>query len=131
MRELKLDSRIKAQLMKVTQCELPRYDDATTEMIIPCTSNKEVQGVDFCCENKYRIELAGYLLIDNENFAFHSNWNQGRVPKDTVMDVEIIQLMGKMIKVKGYGIDIGADMPNGNIWEGWLPKKSVKIIAYY
>lgn len=124
-----MNKRIYNQLLKINPTIMPPFDEDTEEIFIKCPTGSEVI-VDYVVGYRYRINLESYLLQDNANFSFHSNWNQGIVPKDLVMDVEVLQLMGKMVKVHGYGIDTNGD-PNGNEWEGWLPKKSIRITAYY
>lgn len=125
-----MNSRIKNQLLKINVNLLPNFDENASEIFIPCIANKGI-STDFEKDYKYRIELANYLLTDNENFNFHTNWNKGVVPKDIIMDVIILEVNTKMIKIHGYGIDIKTETLTGNEWEGWLPKKSVKIIDIY
>ena len=38
------------------------------------------------------------------------------------MNCEIVQIMGKMIKVNAVGVD------TSNTWSGWLPRKSMHIL---
>ena len=125
-----MNDRIKKQLMKINPNLLPTFDEHAEEIVIHCTSAKGI-STDFEKDYKYRIELANYLLTDNEYFNFHTNWNKGVVPKDIIMDVIILEANTKMIKIHGYGIDTKTETLTGNEWEGWLPKKSVKIIDIY
>lgn len=110
---------IKEQLEKLTNVVLPSYDDNTTEIIIP---KQDVEEIDFELNKYYHIELEDYIIHPFEGFNLHQNWNHNIIPKDKRMNVEVIQLMGKMIKITGVGEN------SLNTWEGWVPKKSIKIL---
>ena len=71
--------------------------------------------------NLLTIKVENYILNQPSNFSLSENWNRGTVPPEEILDVEIIQLMGKMTKVKAVGKCTGIK------WEGWLPNKSFKI----
>lgn len=68
----------------------------------------------------YMIEVADYIVNPYEGFTLHDNWNDGIKPTTKDMQVEVLQLMGKMVKVNALCSD-------GLIWSGWLPRKSITI----
>lgn len=123
-----MNDRIYNQLLKINPNIMPQFDKDSKEIIIHSDGVTDVK--DFEVNYKYRIKLESYMLIDNANFSFHTNWNHGNPPKDLVMDVVVLQVNNSMIRILGYGINTEGE-PNGNQWEGWLPKKSIKIIAFY
>lgn len=122
-----MNDKIKQQLIKVHRVQLD-FDDTTTEINIPKLGNEVSE--DFIKNHKYRVELQDYLLTDNPNFDFHTTWNNGIVPKDRIMDIIVLDTTPKMIKVHGYGISLGGNLTM-NEWEGFLPKKSLTIKAFY
>ncbi|MBQ6632026.1 MAG: hypothetical protein IJH55_07995 [Romboutsia sp.] len=72
--------------------------------------------------NKFTIKVENYIINQPPNFSLSENWNGGTVPPEEVLDIEILQIMGKMIKIKAIGKCTNIS------WEGWLPQKSFKII---
>ena len=70
----------------------------------------------------YTIELADYILHPYDNFNLHIQWNNGIAPKDKILNVEVVKILGNMIKVSGCGTY------SSNIWTGWLPISSIKIV---
>lgn len=108
------------ELNKVKNCELPdNFKDLSQFVILK--KDKSVQSV--IQGQSYLIELEDYIINPSENFTLHINWNHGIIPKYKVLKVFIIQDMGKMAKVSGNSIE---DISYS--WEGWLPKKSFKIL---
>lgn len=122
-----MNAKVVEQLNKVHRVQL-NFDENTTEINIAKVGNDNIE--DFVRNNKYRVELQDYLLTDNPNFDFHTTWNNGIVPKDRIMDIIVLDTTPKMIKVHGYGISLGGNLTM-NEWEGFLPKKSLTIKAFY
>ena len=83
-------------------------------------NNKPINVLDI--GNKFTIKIENYIINQPPNFSLSENWNGGTVPPEEILDIEIVQTMGKMIKVKAIGKCTGIN------WEGWLPQKSFKII---
>lgn len=108
---------IKEQLSKVKYAKLPFYNDDTKHLIImrqavpTRTVSKEPQL------NCYgTIEVEDYILHPYDGFTLHANWNKGIVPTEKIMKVKFIETIGKMYHVVS------------DTWEGWLPRKSFKVI---
>lgn len=95
------------------------YDDTTTEIFIPSTS---VVVDELIVNHYYKIQVESYIVNPPETFTLAANWNNGTSPKDYILNCEILQVMGKMVKVNSVGVG------SNNVWEGWLPRKSFKII---
>lgn len=117
---------VKEQLSKVKIAELPPYDDNTLSMVIPRQSSGSGLGLrrDGC----YLIQVAPYVLNSPDGFTLHDNWNNGVPPKHEFMKAEVSQLMGKMVKVNALGYDYKNGVDTNDIWEGWLPAKSIKVV---
>lgn len=114
---------IKKQLEKVRFAGLPPYDDTTTTIII---TKRGMQQEDVVEIGKYfQISIENYIINEPPNFTLSSNWNGGTKPTDVSMNVEITNVLGKMVKVKGVGVN------DGKNWEGWLPRKSFKVEKEY
>lgn len=109
---------VKRELEKINDL-LPCWDDNTLEIIIPrdgvSIKNPLVIG------NKFTIKIENYIINQPPNFDLSENWNSGTVPPEEILDVEIVQTMGKMTKVKAIG------KCTRIAWEGWLPNKSFRI----
>lgn len=111
---------IKDQLSKVRYASVPEFNDSTTELLIPKGEVKP--EAEFVVNNYYLVEFEDYILYPFEGFTLHENWNNGKAPVDKRMNIEVLQIMGKMIKIHGVG------ETTHNMWEGWIPKKSMKIL---
>ena len=117
---------IQAQLDKLNSAQITAQAESSNTIIIPKEELKLSQGL---CEDKcYLISVEDYILNPPEGFTLHSNWNNNRIPKDKVMKIDVSTKMGKMIKVTALGYDLKNNVNTGNVWEGWLPEKSIKII---
>lgn len=114
---------VEDQLAKVQIAELPYYDETTLHMIIPKKSK-----IDFVEGKCYLIQLEDYLVKPFEGFTLHDNWNKGIPPKHHFLKAEVSQIMGKMIKVNSIGFDYDNKIDTTDLWEGWLPRKGIKII---
>lgn len=108
---------IKEQLNKCKVADIPEFNDSTTTLLI-----KQKTKPNFNESGECIIEVEDYIIHPYPGFTLHDNWNSGIVPTDKQMKVIIVQDMGKMIKVKGVGIN------DNKAWGGWLPKKSCKIL---
>ena len=77
----------------------------------------------------YIIELESYIINPPPNFTLHTNWNNGVVPKERVMQCVVEKIMGKMVFVNGIGYDReNLSYIDGTEWKGWLPEKSISVI---
>lgn len=109
------------QLKKCKVANIPFFDESTAEIFIQ-KGGKAVIKDDLIVNHYYKIEVDDYIIKPYDGFTLHDNWNHGVIPKDKIMNCEITQIMGKMIKVEAVGID------TNNSWSGWLPRKSIHII---
>lgn len=121
-----MNNLVKEQLKLCRKAQIPEFDDNTTKLIIPKGKRLEIQ--DVVVGNYYLIEVENYIINPFDGFDLHIKWNHNIVPKDKYMKCEILQVMGKMIKINSLGYNYLEDKDTNNVWEGWLPRKSFKII---
>jgi len=116
-----LNKIILEELKKCKVAKLPFFDDSTTEIFIQKGGSAIIKD-DLVLNHYYRIEVEDYIIKPYDGFTLHDNWNNGIIPKDKIMNCEITQIIGKMVKVEAVGVD------SNNTWSGWLPRKSIHII---
>lgn len=126
MRGFNMNPLIKKQLDKVSVAKLPHFDDNTTKLVIPMRSANDTIVLE---EGKcYIIQIEDYILNPPEGFTLHTNWNNNKIPKHKIMKIDVRKVMGKMIKVNSIGYDIINKVNINDVWEGWLPEKSITVI---
>lgn len=115
------------QLKKVKVADLPQWDEDDVELIIPkkVGTYKRTDLVEGC---KYIVELEKYIVEPFEGFTLHDNWNKGVPPKHRCLYITIKQIMGKMIEVESVGYDYKSKSIIYDVWNGWLPRKGMKIL---
>lgn len=112
---------IEEQLKKCTVAEIPNFDTTTTQILI---NGKRKEAI-LKFYKYYHIELENYIINPPPNFDLADNWNNGTHPTDAEMNIEIIQATdpdlskAKMLKISGRC------EPSGQLWTGWVPKKSI------
>ena len=117
---------IKDQLNKVKRVKIDSFDDSTQTILIKRTSTpleEELQE-----NNCYLISVEDYILNPPEGFTLHSNWNNNILPKHKIMKIDVIKIMGKMVKVNSMGYDMKTATDLSDMWCGWLPRKSITIL---
>lgn len=114
------------QLKLCKVAHIPSFDETTNHIIIPKT-NGGVRS-DYEIGHSYLIHLEHYIISPPEGFTLHANWNNNIVPVDEYMQVSIVNEMGKMLQVNGKGYNPITMEFTGSNWNGWLPKKAVKLL---
>ena len=104
---------------QLSKCKtpLPNWNNSTTEMVVGVNSPTTVLSVG----SKLKIKIANYIINEPPNFTLSTNWNCGTVPPETVMEVSVIDTLGKMVRVDGVGVT------TNKTWSGWLPRKGFEI----
>ena len=117
---------IDKQLKKCKVAIIPEYNESTKTLHIPRII--DLPELSYTIGHYYIIELENYIIHPPENFSLHQNWNNNNIPKSKYYKCECLQLMGKMIKINGVGFDWDNQLDLNDLWTGWLPMKSVKIL---
>lgn len=121
-----MNSIIKQQLDSCTDLKISPYDESST--CITIEKKSDYIYVTLKEGHQYIVELEDYLLFPPQDSSLHANWNQNIKPVDKFMQVVVKQLMGSMVNVSGYGYDNQLNSLNNNLWSGWVPVKSLKLI---
>ena len=115
---------IKKELEKVTNINLPPYDDSTTKLLIK--RKKNISPVE---KHYYIISLSKTLLNSENDINLVSNWNHGIVPRSIYMKCEVLKLSEKMIKINSSGYDIEKDVDLSDIYYNlWLPLEKIEFL---
>ena len=117
---------VEEQLKKVKVAQLPSYDETTLWIRIPKVSS--IINSDLNEGQCYLIQVEDYIVKPFVGFSLHDNWNNGIAPKHKFLKVEVVKIMGKMIKVNSVGYDFMNKVDTTDLWEGWLPRKAIKIL---
>ena len=111
---------IRQQLQNVSVTHI-EFDDESTRIFIPKTI--KILGSSLKKGEYYMLKLYENVTHPSENSTLASNWNNGVIPKHDMYTVEILDNMGKMIKVNGVAnVD-----PTDNFY-GWLPYSGFEVI---
>ena len=115
------------QLLKQCKfCSLPAYDKDTTQINIKKQLPKK--DPEFIVGKCFLICIDDYILNPPEGFTLAKNWNANTNPPCKYMNINVLQVMGKMVKIEGIGFDMDIGSPTNAIWTGWLPTGNVKIL---
>lgn len=111
---------IEEQLKKCKVARLPVYSANSTLFFIPKGKREDSQNVnELMVGGQYTIIVEDYIVHPFDGFDLHTQWNGGKVPTDNCMNIEVLEVMGKMVKVHSCGVN------DRSIWIGWLPSKSI------
>ena len=117
---------VKQQLASCKVADIPEFDDSTTHIFIPKKSSRDINA--YHLHKFYLIEIQDYILNPPPDFTLADNWNKGTNPPAKYMNIEVINIQGKMVQVSGvsYNPENPAELPKH--WQGWIPQKGLKII---
>lgn len=108
---------IEKELSKCVVAKPQQVSD--TSFYVPKVGSQNIP-TDIEQNHFYIIEVPDYIIHPYEGFNLHDNWNNGIKPTSRNMQIEVAQIIGKMVKVNALCDD-------GKIWVGWLPRKSITI----
>ena len=124
-----MSNRLIQQLKQITRVEIPEPPQNFTKVEIP--KQEVLLSADIKAGDKLLIEVPDYIINPSGNFDLHKKWNRGIAPKDSLMQVFVVQCMGNMIQVKSNGFDAKTQSSTNNLWDGWLPRASIKVKYKY
>lgn len=97
-------------------------DNWQDELNFTIVNKKNVSKNSIELGNNLTIKVENYIINQPPNFFLSEQWNNNTVPPEEILDIEIIQILEKMVKVKAVGKCTKIS------WEGWLPRKSFKVL---
>ena len=118
---------VKEQLRLCKVADIPSFDDNTTTIHISKKSSSN--GVAIREGHCYFIELSKYLLVPNDGFNFHQNWNNNVLPTYSRYKCECTKILGKVIKIYGVGYNTETNSDTTDTWTGWLPLEGITVIS--
>lgn len=104
----------------IDKCKIARFEEVGENTLK--FSQKETKDLPLEVNHFYKIEIANYIINEPPNFTLSVNWNRGTKPPETVLNAEVEQLNGKMVKLLCVGTTTGIQ------WEGWIPQKAIEIL---
>ena len=116
----KQEELIQEQLNKVVYADLSNYDEKTNTYHIP-----KINQIKLQVNHSYIIKIKDSLY---ENELLKSNYNQGRTPPYKSYLIDIISILGKIIKVNGVEYDLEKTKTLNNLWSGYLSIKDIEIL---
>lgn len=111
------------ELKKCKFAKIETVNSNALEYYIPMHKAVSMDDITGKC---YLLEFEDYIINPPHNFTLHSQWNNNIIPTHKRYNCEVVKLMGKMMYVNGIAIEDGK--ATTEMWCGWLPQKSVKII---
>lgn len=115
-----MNTLIDKELRNTNICRLPDYCDDTLTISIS-RGSRNSKDATLGINHYYQIKLKNYVIDPQDNLDLHVQWNNNVIPKDDLMNVEVLQIMGKMVRVSGTGVN------SSSTWTGWLPQESFTI----
>ena len=118
-----LNKLVEEQLNKVQYADLSAYVGPDHSFIIPRNVT-----IKLAPDHSYLIELDSALLTPGGNRVLETNWNGGRLPKYTYYKIDVVALLGGMVKCMGIGTTAAGNEDFPEIWSGYFPIKQIKIL---
>lgn len=116
----KQEQLIQEQLNKVVYADLSKYDEETHTYYIP-----KINQIKLQINHSYIIRVKDSLY---ENGLLKSNYNQGRTPPYKSYLIDIVSILGRVIKVNGVEYDLEKNRTLNNLWSGYLSIKDIEIL---
>lgn len=116
----KQEQLVKDQLSKVVYADLSNYDEKTNTYHIP-----KIYQIKLQVNHSYIIKIKDSLY---NNELLKSNYNQGRTPPHKNYLIDVVSILGKVIKVNGVEYDLESSRVLNNLWGGYLSIKDIEII---
>ena len=116
----KQEELVKEQLSRVQFADLSNYDESANTFYI-----SKINQIKLKVGNSYIIKVKDSIKEDE---ILKSNYNQGKNPPINYLLIDVLNILGKIIKVNSIEYDIVNNQTIGNLWGGYLTIKDVEII---
>lgn len=111
------------ELSKVKLADLSNFDESALVYSIPKYTEFHYE------QNKcYLIKLNNSITNPSQDSTLASNYNNGKIPEYSYYYVDVLKVVGKLIKVSGIAYDVVNNKNINSIWEGWLPVNEIQVI---
>lgn len=118
-----MNKRIEKELKKCTIAKVSMNFDENGTLIIP--QYKEIKLEEDVC---FLIKLDEYVTNPPSTSTLATNWNNGSIPTHSYYIVDVVQMMGNMVKVNGIAYDYENNKDTNITWSGWLPKHCINVL---
>jgi len=106
---------VEKELIKIAKDTGIPFNPDMREFVIPKSASKP--SLDSLSVNTvYKIKIADYVINPPDTFSLANTWNNGTKPTLKEQKMVVVQILGKMVKVKSLDEE----------WTGWLPMKSIE-----
>lgn len=108
------------QLSKVCYADLSNYNEEENSYFIPKINNIKIQ-----LNHTYIIEIKESI---KNNQVLKCNYNKGEIPPFKYCLMDVLLVLGKIIKINGVEYDLKNKKPLNNIWSGFLNINDIKVL---
>lgn len=118
-----LDKIIKEQLDKLEVARVSAYSEEKHRYLF-----KKIEQVNLKIGTRYLLQLNKNLINGEMNGVLVNNWNHGKVPTHTLLNVEVKEKLGTMFLVSGFYLNDDYTKIENETWEGWFPIEQVSVL---
>lgn len=111
---------VQDQLDKVIYADLSNYNEETKTYYIP-----KINQIRLQLNHSYMIKIKDSLL---NNEILKSNYNSGKTPPYNCYLIDVLSILGKIIKVNGVEYDLDRNTSRNNLWSGYLSIRDIEIL---
>lgn len=123
-----MNKRMKQQLASCKICQLPFYDDNTSQIEIPLY-NPNASKVELEENKYYIIHLSKSVYDPPENSSLAVNWNKNIIPQSEFLLITKTSSVGDMVQVDGCGWDNNVNKASKDVYTNlWLPLNAFQIV---
>lgn len=115
-----MSSRLEAELEKIKYANITKVSN--TKYFVK--KEEKIRLEEGRC---YLIKINPQLMNSDNIVAI--NWNDGRFPKCTYYQIEILKSMTNMIKVVGAGCSDTSFTKIEDNFNGWLPTELIEVLS--
>lgn len=116
----KQEELIQEQLKRIQFADLSNYEEKTNTYHIP-----KINQIKLKINHQYIIKIKDSLY---ENIILRDNYNSGKNPPCKCYLVDVVLILGKIIKVNGVEYDLTLNKVLNNLWSGYLAIKDIEIL---
>lgn len=116
----KQEELIQEQLKRIQFADLSNYDKETNTYHIP-----KINQIKLKVNHQYLIKIKDSLY---NNEILRNNYNNGKNPPCKCYLVDVVLILGKIIKVNGVEYDLTLNKVLNTLWSGYLAIKDIEVL---